>query len=181
MVIIVLGLMFLGTLLLIFALFFVVPLLFGAPFDISRSKSLKNILKLTSPKKGDKIAELGSGDGRVCIALAKKSKSKNIIIHGFEINPILVLISKRKIKKLNLNSQIKIYWKNFWSINLKPYNKIVLFQWKTIMNKLEKKLRKELKKGTKIISHNWKFPNLKIKKQAGKHHLLQGIVYLYEK
>jgi len=181
MVILCIALILLIILLFVLAIFFAIPFLFGAPFDITRENALKNIIKLTSPKKGDKIAELGSGDGRVCIALAKKKKNKNIIIHGFEINPFLVLISRKKIKQQHLNNQIKIYWKNFWKINLKDYNKIVLFQYKTIMNRLEKKIKRELRPHSKIISHNWKFPNLKPKKQLGKQHLLEGIVYLYEK
>jgi 16S rRNA A1518/A1519 N6-dimethyltransferase RsmA/KsgA/DIM1 with predicted DNA glycosylase/AP lyase activity len=168
---------------LLFITFFIIPFLFGAPFDITREKSLKNIIRLTNPKKGDKIAELGSGDGRVCIALAQKipKNNKNTIIHGFEINPILVLISRRKIRKLNLQHKIKIYWKNFWRVNLHSYNKIVLFQFRTIMKKLEKKLKKELKPKSMIISHNWIFPDWKIKKQAGTQHALYGKVYLYEK
>jgi 16S rRNA A1518/A1519 N6-dimethyltransferase RsmA/KsgA/DIM1 with predicted DNA glycosylase/AP lyase activity len=164
---------------LVFCMFFVFPWIMGAPYDVSRSEALKNILKLTSPKHQDKIAELGSGDGRVCIALAKQnSKAK---IYGFEINPFLVWISRRKIRKANLQNQIKIYCKNFWRINLSKYNKIVFFQFRSITNRLEKKFDKELKKGTKIISHNWKLPNYKIKKQIGKKGLTEGKVYLYEK
>jgi cyclopropane fatty-acyl-phospholipid synthase-like methyltransferase len=159
--------------------FFVFPWFIGAPYDITRKNSLKNIIKLTSPKPEDKIAELGSGDGRVCIALAKSNLKSTI--HGFEINPFLVLISRRKIKSLNLQNQIKIYWKNFWKVNLSKYNKIVFFQFSTITKKLEKKFNNELKKGTKIISHNWTLPNYKIKKQLGKQHLSYGVVYLYEK
>ena len=70
------------------AYFFVIPFFFGAPYEPSRGKALKSIIKFTNPKSGDKIAELGSGDGRICIALAKNLQK--IEIHGFEINPFLV-------------------------------------------------------------------------------------------
>jgi len=164
---------------LIFCAFFVFPWFFGAPYDVSRKPALKNIVKLTNPKKGDKIAELGSGDGRVCIALAGKNKYAEI--HGFEINPFLVLISRHKIKKMNLQNRVKIHWKNFWYVNLRNFNKIVFFQFSIITEKLENKFEKELKKGAKIISHNWKLPTWKIKKHLGRDHLSYGIVYLYEK
>ncbi len=167
-----------AILLIIFCTFFVFPWFFGAPYDITRKKSLKNIIKLTNPQYNDKIAELGSGDSRVCIALAQKNSQAKI--HGFEINPFLVWISRRKIKKLNLQNQIKIYWKNFWNINLSNYNKIIFFQFRSITNRLEKKFNKELKKGTKVISHNWKLPNWKIKKQLGKKGMMEGVVYFYE-
>lgn len=179
MVILIIGLIVLIILISFFLVFFIIPLFFGAPFDISRKQALKNMLILTSPKRKDKIAELGSGDGRVCIALARKNK--NAEIHGFEINPFLVMISRKKIKKLNLDNQIEIHWKNFWKVNFRFYNKIVLFQYRSIMNRLEKKLRKELRPKAKVISHNWTFPTWRIKKELGKHGLLQGTVYLYEK
>mgnify|MGYP001575823378 FL=1 len=158
----------------ILSYFFVIPFFYGAPYEPSRGKALKNIIKFTAPKSGDKIAELGSGDGRVCIVLAKKlSKNSKIEIHGFEINPFLVWISRRKIKKLKLQNKIKIYWKNFWKINLHNYNKIVMFQFSTITNKLSIKFKRELKPGSIIISHWWKLPNWKIKKRIGRIYLYQ--------
>ena len=162
--------------------FFLIPSIFGAPYDVTRKDALKHVVTLTDPKKKDKIAELGSGDGRICIALAKKAgKKSNIEIHGFEINPFLVWHSRRKIKKLGLDKNIKIHWQNFWKIDFKDYNKIVLFQFKTIMKRLEKKIEKELKLGSRIISHQWIFPNKKIKKKLGKKKAFSGEVYLYKK
>ncbi len=166
-------------LILFLSIFFLIPFLFGAPYDITRKESMKHIVMLTDPGKKDKIAELGSGDGRVCIALAKKHKGSKI--HGFEINPFLVWYSRRKIRKLRLNNQIKIYWKNFWRISFKDYNKIVLFQFSSIMKRMEDKIEKELKPKSHIISHNWKLPNYKIKKKLGKKKAFSGEVYLYEK
>ena len=84
----------LAILSIILAWFFLIPFFFGAPYEPTRGKALKNIIKFTNPKAGDKIAELGSGDGRICITLTKKlPKNSKIEIHGFEINPFLVWIS----------------------------------------------------------------------------------------
>ena len=121
----------------ILAYFFVISFFFGAPYEPSRGKALKNIIKFTNPKPGDKIAELGSGDGRICISLAKFGAN----VSGFEINPFLVWTSKRKIKKLGLQNKIKIYWKNFFKINLHNYNKVVIFQFSTITKRLSKKFK----------------------------------------
>ena len=159
----------------ILSYFFVIPFLFGAPYDISRKKALENIIKLANPKRGDKIAELGSGDGRVCIELAKNGAE----VHGFEFNIFLVWISRRKIKKLGLENKIFIHWKNFFNANLSKYNKVVFFQFKTITKKIGEKLKKELKPKSKVISHQWKIPNWKIKKKLGKFNYSYGEVYLY--
>ena len=153
----------------ILSYFFIIPFFFGAPYEPSRGKALINIIKFTDVKKGDKIAELGSGNGVVCIQLAKNGAE----VHGFEINPLLVWISKRKIKKLGLQNRVFIHWRNFWKEDLGKYNKIVLFQFKTIMRRLERKFKKELKPKTKIISHWWRIPGWKIKKKIGR-------IYLYK-
>ncbi len=173
MILQILGFIILIIISIILAFFFLVPFFFGAPYEPSRGRALRNIVKLTSLKKGDKVAELGSGDGSICIALAKSSKSKSIEIHGFEINPFLVWISRRRIKKLGLQNKIKIYHKNFWNSDLSKYNKVVLFQFKTIARKLSKKLNEELKPKSLIISHWWKLPSLKLIKKIGR-------VYLYK-
>ena len=152
----------------VFSYFFFIPFFFGAPYEPSRGKALKNIIGFTNPKKGDRIVELGSGDGRVCIALARQC----VEIDGYEINPFLVWISRRKIKKANLKN-IHIYWKSFWKVDLSKYNKVVLFQFKTIANKLSKKFKKELSRGSLIISHWWRIPKLKVQKKIGR-------VYLYK-
>ena len=165
----------LSVLSIILAYFFVIPFFFGAPYEPSGGKALKSIIKFANPKSRDKIAELGSGDGRICIALAKKlSKNLKIEIHGFEINPFLVWISRKKIRKLGLENKIKIYWKNFFKEDLSKYNKVVMFQFNTITNRLSKKFKRELKPSSIIVSHWWKLPNWKIKKQEGR-------VYLYKK
>tara|TARA_Y100000310_G_C20504316_1_gene725636 strand:+ start:200 stop:736 length:537 start_codon:yes stop_codon:yes gene_type:complete len=156
--------------------FFIIPFFFGAPYDVTRKEALENIMKLTKPKEADLIAELGSGDGRVCIALAQKGA----IVHGFEINPFLVWYSRRKIRKLNLQNKIKIYWRSFWKVNFQRYNKAVMFQFSTIIGKIAQKLRSEMNKGSIIISHNWKVPNQKVKQELGQQKLTLGKIYLYE-
>jgi|AntAceMinimDraft_18_1070375.scaffolds.fasta_scaffold39953_2 protein-L-isoaspartate O-methyltransferase len=149
--------------------FFLIPFFFGAPYEPSRGKALENIIKFSEPKKGDLIAELGSGDGRICIGLGKLGAE----VHGFELNPFLVWFSRRKIRKKDLKN-VKIYWKNFWKVDLGEYNKIVVFQFKTVADKLGRKFSKELKPGTKIISHWWRLPGWKVIKKVGR-------VYFYEK
>lgn len=158
----------------ILSLFFLIPFFFGAPYEPSRGKALKNIVEFTDSEEGDKIADLGSGDGRICIELAKKApKKKDIEIHGFEMNPLLVLFSRYKIRKQGLRHKIKIKLKNFWFQDLSEYNKVVIFQFNTIIKKLGNKIKREMKSGSRVVSHWWKIPGWKIKKKVGR-------VYLYE-
>ena len=134
----------------------------GAPFDTTSKKKVKKMIQLAKIKKGDKAVDLGSGDGRLVIEMAKKGAEA----HGYEINPLLVWLSRCNIKKAGLKGKAFIHWKNFWNVNLKKFNIIMIFQFCTVMPKLEKKLKKELKPKSKIVSNHWKFPNWKPKKKS---------------
>ncbi len=163
--------LFLFIALLLFVLILISMLFFGAPFDPSSNDSLRKMIKLAKIRKGDIIADLGSGNGKVVIAFAKLPKAKEV--HGFEINPFLLLYSRKMIKKHNLDKKAFIHWKSFWNQNLSKFDVVTVFQIHYVMEKLGEKLKKELKKNARVVSNLWKFPNLKLKKSYGE-------VYLYK-
>ncbi len=147
----------LGLIIVVFILFLFLPLAFGAPFQPTSKKRVKIITKIANIKKGERVAELGSGSGKLVIALAKAGAE----VHGYEINPLLVWWSRRKIKKLGLEKKAFIHKKNFWKVDLKDFDVIILFQVYYIMRKLANKIKKEAKKGTRVVSNTWKFPGKK--------------------
>lgn len=151
-------------------IFILIPLVFGAPFEGSQEKVVKKMLASARPKKSDKVADLGSGDGRIVIAFAQKG----IESHGFEINPLLVLYSRWNIRRLGLHKRAFIHWKNFWNTDLSSFTIINVFQISYLMPRLEKKLTEESLKGTKVISNTWKFPHWKTEKSVPP-------VYVYRK
>lgn len=146
------------------------PIFFGAPFEPTSEKKLKKILKLANIKRGEKVVDLGSGDGRIVIRMAENGAEA----HGYEINPLLVLYSRNKIKKAGLKGKAFVHWKSFWKVDFSKYDVVVMFQFKTVMKKLQDKLKKELKKGSRIVSYYWKFPDWKYSKRIED-------IYLYEK
>ena len=129
------------------SLLFFIPLIFGAPFEPSSDKRTETIIQLAENCKNKKSLDLGSGNGKLVFALA----SKGCEAHGYEINPWLVLYSKYKAKKLGLKNA-HFHLANFWKKNFNKFDIITLFQMDFIMEKLEKKIKTECKKGTKIIT-----------------------------
>ena len=74
-------------------------------------KTVRHILELTQGKPGEKAIDLGSGDGRIVIALAKHG----LHAYGYEINPLLVWGSNYRIRKEGLQQNAFIEWKSFWN------------------------------------------------------------------
>ncbi len=153
---------------LVVSLFVIIPSLRGASFETSNLKAVAAMIRLSRIKKGERVAELGSGDGKVAIAFGRTGA----FVDGYEINPILVLWSRWQIKKAGLDKNVRVYWKSFWNIDLKNYDIVSMFQIHYIMKKLERKLKKELRGDCRIISNKWEFPNLQYRKRKNN-------IYLY--
>jgi len=139
---------------LFFFVFF--PIGRGAIYDPSTQAEAEMMAALANVQPGEKAADLGSGDGRVVCALARAGAEA----HGFEINPILVLVSRRNIRAAGLAGRAFIHWRNFWRCDLSRFTLITSFQVGFVMGRMEAKLRRELAPGSRIVSHYWKFPGL---------------------
>ncbi len=141
----------------------------GAYFAASSPKRVESIIQLADVYPGQKVADLGSGDGRVVIALAKAGAETV----GIEVNPWWVLQSRLTIKKEGVEDKAEILNKNFWDHDLSPYDVVVVYGIGYIMPRLEKKFDKELKPGAKVISVYFKLPNKKPEKTSSEVHLYQ--------
>ncbi len=144
-------------------LFVFFPLGRGAIYDPSSHEETRIMAEMSDAQPGDLAVDLGSGDGRVVIALAQKGAEA----HGFEVNPVLVALSRRKIRELGLSDTAIIHWRSFWGADLSRFDIVTTFQVGFIMGRLEAKLRKELAPGARIVSHYWRFPGLVPEKARG--------------
>ncbi len=140
---------------LVFYVFF--PLARGAIYDPSSPQKILLMMEVARVAAGEKAADLGSGDGRVVIALARRGAES----HGYEVNPFLVILSRRNIRRAGLAGRAFIHWGSFWRADLSGYNLITVFQVGFIMGRLEAKLKRELSPGARIVSHHWRFPTLR--------------------
>lgn len=129
----------------------------GAPYAAIGKKRLETMLVLAQSKKGERVADLGAGDGRITIAFARTGAT----VHGFEINPLLYFIAKRNIQKTKVSTNASVFLQDLWKTNFSSYDVVVLYGNFPMMGRLEKKLQKELKPGARVISNYFQFPNWK--------------------
>ena len=133
----------------------------GAP-NVSTPKNNIEIIKIHIQNNHlDNIADLGSGVGNLCLELTDKKRK----ITGYELNPIPYLISKLKIFTKKKNELININYANFWKMDLSQFDCVIIYGISYIMADLEKKLRRELKPGTHVISNYFQFDNLEAVKK----------------
>lgn len=140
---------------LIFLIFSLVTIFTGAPYVGTSKERIKELIVLAKIKKGEKALDLGSGDGRIVIAMAKTGA----IAYGYEFNPFLVLLSRWNIFREGLHGKAFVRWKNFWQADLSSFDVITIYGVSYIMKKLENKIKREAKKGARIISSSYSFKN----------------------
>jgi len=128
----------------------------GAFYYPSKEKSIQNMIKLIKPKSKDVFVDLGSGDGCAIIAAAKMGL-KSI---GYELNPLLVRKSRKKIEKLKLSHLATIKLKNFWKVDFQKVDIVYIYQFPKYIKKLEKIFQKNHHPIT-VISNQYPFPNQK--------------------
>lgn len=148
----------------------ILSVVIGAVYVPSVDWAVDEMIDLAQIKKGEQVVDLGSGNGKVLIALAQKGISS----HGYEINPLLVFLSWFLIWKAGQWGKAHAHFGNIFSVDVKKYDVIFIFVVPYIMGRLEKKLTKEVKPHTRVIVETFPFKHWQPKKKTQS-------VYLYEK
>ncbi len=128
----------------------------GPFFAPTSHERVEQVIKLAKLKKGMKIADLGSGDGRILIGLVKNHP--DVTATGIELDPKYVKLATKNVEKAGLSDRIKIRHASFWEVNLSEFDVITMYCVQRFMGKLEKKLKKEIKKSCRVISVFFQFP-----------------------
>ncbi len=173
-----------ADLILIFFLVFVLIMLATAlvnivirvPYVPSRQRIVKHLVGLAHLKAGEKVYDLGCGDGRFLFEAEKQAKVEAI---GFEAAPLPYLIAH--FKKWINSSTCKISMRNFFKINLKDADVIFCYLGPEVMAALEPKFKKECRKGTRIYSHTFRMKKMQPTKTWPKNPALKlPSLYLYQ-
>lgn len=153
-----------------------VNLFIRVPYVPSKKRIVHHIIKLAKLKNGEKIYDLGCGDGRFLI---EAKKHANVEAVGFEAAPIPYLLAHLQ-KWLN-GVNITILMQNFFKANLRDADVIFCYLGPKSMTALANKFKKECHKGTRLYSHTFSMKGLKPAKVWPKNRELKlPTIYLYQ-
>ena len=158
------------SLIFLFLLWFFYSKFWGAEYYPTTSRKMKKMLEFAELGESDIAYDLGSGDGRLVIAAARRCRKAT----GIEIDPARYLIAKLKAAMLGLRNA-NFVWGNFFHANVSDATVVFLFLRQYTNDKLREKFLTELKKTTRIVSHYWLFTGWKPLKTDEKMK-----IYLYE-
>jgi len=125
------------------------------------------MIELAELKKGKKVYDLGSGNGKLLLLAAQKGA----IAVGFEINPILVLFSNIRTFFSPYKDNVRTILKDFWLADIHDADVVFVYLLPWRMEKLAQKLKEETQPGTVIVSNSFIFPKWKVLRQDVDHHV----------
>jgi predicted RNA methylase len=126
-----------------------------APYTPTPDVVVDRMLKLGDLKAGEKMFDLGSGDGRIVILAAKKYGADAT---GVEYDDGLYKSSSKRIEKMGLASKARIIHGDLLKQDYSSADLIAVYLLSVGNIRLKPILEQQLKKGARVVSHNVEFP-----------------------
>jgi dienelactone hydrolase len=122
------------------------------PFVPTPANVVDAMLDLAGIKPTDVLVDLGSGDGRIVIAAAKRF---GIQATGVEIDPELVRQSETLARQDGLDGKAKFVRADLFEYDLRQASVVTMFLTPGVNLRLRAKLLNELRPGTRVVSHRF--------------------------
>ena len=122
------------------------------PYVPTEGFVVDEMFKLAELRAGDILYDLGCGDGRIVIGAAKKTGVRGV---GIDIDPARIAESKAKAAAAGVADRTTFLQEDLFQSDIKDATVVTLFLLHEVNMRLRPKLFRELKPGTRIISHNF--------------------------
>lgn len=147
-----------------------------APWVPTPEKRILKMLELANIKPGDKVYDLGCGDGRMVHLASKVYGAKGI---GVEFSPLVYAMAR--VRNFILRSKSQLVFADFRKVDLSDAKVVMFYLLPQAVKNLKPKFERELKPGAKVISYafemeGWQTSHFEPKDPAKNH----APIWLYE-
>ena len=118
------------------------------PTSYGIAREMLNMAGVTSK---DLVYDLGCGDGRIVILAAKERGARGV---GVDLDPERIKESRENAKSAGVTHLVRFYEQNLFDTDITKATVVMLYLYPEVNLKLRPKLLKELKPGTRIVSHS---------------------------
>jgi trans-aconitate methyltransferase len=114
------------------------------------------MLKLAHVTSSDVVYDLGSGDGRIVITAAQKFGARGV---GIELDPQLVRDAKKNALKAGVADRVTFLSVDLFKADISSATVVTLYLLPSINRRLQPKLMRELRPGSRVVSHRFDMGN----------------------
>lgn len=133
------------------------PIEVAGPYVPTPWKIVDEIMKLANIGPTDFVMDLGSGDGRLVLAAVERYKARGGF--GVDIQAELVERANESAKKAGLADRARFAVQDLFATPVSEASVVTLYLLPSSVPKLEGKLLAELAPGSRVVSHDYPFPN----------------------
>jgi len=132
------------------------------PFVPSPDEVIEAMLKLAETTPQDTVYDLGCGDGRIVVMAAKKFGASSV---GIDIDPDRIQEANQFARENGVTDKVKFREQDLFQADIHEATVVTLYLLTTVNRKLRPKLQKELKPGTRVVSHQFDMGDWKPEKR----------------
>jgi hypothetical protein len=134
------------------------PQLTGGPYVPTPQRVVDAMLAIAGVSDRDYVIDLGSGDGRIVLSAAQKFGARG---KGYDIDGELVERSNLAARKLKLEKRVSFEQRDVLQADIREATVITLYLLPDMMRSLRTRFLRELRPGTRIVSHDFDFGDWK--------------------
>jgi len=122
------------------------------PYVPTNQETVEEMLKLAGVKPGDVVYDLGCGDGRIVITAAQKFGATGV---GVDLNPERIKEANANAEAAGVTDKVKFVLGDLFEFDFSEANVVTMYLLPDVNLTLRPKLQKELKPGSRIVSHDF--------------------------
>ena len=134
----------------------------NTPYVASPSEIVGTMLELAGVTSSDIVFDLGCGDGRIVISAARKYGARGV---GIDINPARVEEARANARSAGVADRVRFEVNDLFDADIRNATVIALYLLPDANLRLRPRLLRELKPGTRVVSHSFNMGDWKPDKQ----------------
>ena len=147
------------------------------PFVPTPEETVNRMLDMAKVGPSDFLIDLGSGDGRIPVAAAKRFGTRGL---GIDIDPERIKDGNANAKAAGVTDKVEFREQNLFETDISQASVLTLYLFPEINRKLRPKILAEMKPGSRVVSHqfdmgDWK-PEAETRSPSGSNRVFLWIV-----
>lgn len=119
------------------------------PYAVTRPELIARMLDMADVGPGSRVLDLGTGDGRILLAAARRGASGL----GVDIDPVLVAEAREAASRAGLSGRARFAARDLFATPLGGYDVVTMFLLPEVNLRLRPRLLAELAPGARVVSH----------------------------